>query len=62
MSMPISSTGSYNATVAAPTTQPTSSVSEKLESPAMEAAESPSEKARELSTEGSVGTRINTTA
>lgn len=51
MSMPISSTGSYNATVTAPTTKPTSSVSEKLESPAMEAAESPSEKASELSTQ-----------
>jgi hypothetical protein len=60
MSMPISSTGSFSS-VAAVTTKPTSA-NEKLETPAMEASESQSEKALELSTEGSKGTRINTTA
>jgi len=60
MTMPISSTGSYSSP-AAVVAKPTSS-NEKLETPAMEASESQSTKALELSTEGSKGTIINTTA
>ncbi len=61
MTMPISSTSNHSS-LAAVITKPTSAVKEKLETPAMEVSESQSEKALELSTEGSKGTRINTTA
>jgi len=60
MTMSISSTGSFSS-MAAVASKPTPA-NEKLETPAMEASESQSEKALELSTEGSTGTRINTTA
>ncbi len=62
MSAPISSVASYGFPVTVSTSKPTSAPNEKLETPGMEASESLSEKARELNTEGSIGTRINTTA